>query len=93
MTNFKRYRKLLGIKQVELARLAGVSAVTIAQLESLRKASHLYRIVSLSMRNIGNGVMKQTLFLCPAVGSGRACVKKFTLQRTETVQLEKSQSS
>lgn len=33
MSNFKRYRELMGLKQIELARLAGVSAVTIAQLE------------------------------------------------------------
>lgn len=33
MTNFKRYRELLGMKQNELARLAGVSPVSIAQLE------------------------------------------------------------
>lgn len=33
MTNFKRYRELMGLKQSELARLAGVSAVSIARLE------------------------------------------------------------
>jgi predicted transcriptional regulator len=33
MTNFKRYRLLLDIKQNELARLAGVSPVSIARLD------------------------------------------------------------
>jgi DNA-binding XRE family transcriptional regulator len=33
MTNFKRYRVFLGMKQNELAALAGVSPVTIAKLE------------------------------------------------------------
>jgi DNA-binding XRE family transcriptional regulator len=33
MTNFKRYRKFLGIKQNALAKLVGVSPVSIAQLE------------------------------------------------------------
>ena len=33
MTNFKRSRKMLGLKQNELARLAGVSPVSIARLE------------------------------------------------------------
>ena len=33
MTNFKRYRKFLGIKQNALAKLAGVSPVSIARLE------------------------------------------------------------
>ncbi len=33
MTNFKRYRQFAGVKQVELAKLAGVSPVTISQIE------------------------------------------------------------
>lgn len=33
MTNFKRYRELIGLKQNELAKLAGVSPVSIARLE------------------------------------------------------------
>ena len=33
MTNFKRTRELQGLKQRELARLAGVSPVSIARLE------------------------------------------------------------
>jgi predicted transcriptional regulator len=33
MTNFKRYREFIGLKQNELAKLAGVSAVSIARLE------------------------------------------------------------
>ena len=33
MTNFKKYRQLIGLKQNVLAKLAGVSPVTIAQLE------------------------------------------------------------
>lgn len=33
MTNFKRYRELLGVKQNELAKRAGVSAVSIARLD------------------------------------------------------------
>ena len=33
MTNFKKYRTLLGLKQKEVAKLAGVSAVSIAHLE------------------------------------------------------------
>lgn len=33
MTNFKRFRKMLGLKQNELAKLAGVSPVSIARLE------------------------------------------------------------
>jgi DNA-binding XRE family transcriptional regulator len=33
MTNFKKYRQLIGLKQNELAKLAGVSPVSIAQLE------------------------------------------------------------
>ena len=33
MTNFKRYRKMLGLKQNELAKLAGVTPVSIARLE------------------------------------------------------------
>lgn len=33
MTNFKRYRELIGMKQNELAKLAGVTPVSIARLE------------------------------------------------------------
>ena len=33
MTNFKRYREMLGIKQNQLAKLAGVSPVSIARLD------------------------------------------------------------
>lgn len=33
MTNFKRCRQMLGIKQKELARRAGVSPVSIARLD------------------------------------------------------------
>lgn len=33
MTNFKRTRKLHGVKQNQLARLAGVSPVSIARLD------------------------------------------------------------
>lgn len=35
MTNFKRYRKMLGLKQNELAKLAGVTPVSIARLEKV----------------------------------------------------------
>ena len=33
MTNFKRYRELLGVKQNVLARMAGVSPVSVARLD------------------------------------------------------------
>lgn len=33
MTNFKRYREVLGVKQNELAKRAGVSPVSIARLD------------------------------------------------------------
>ena len=33
MTNFKRYQKFSGIKQVQLAKLAEFSPVTISQME------------------------------------------------------------
>ena len=35
MTNFKRYREFMGLKQNELAKMAGVSAVSIARLEKV----------------------------------------------------------
>lgn len=35
MTNFKRYREMLGIKQNQLAKLAGVSPVSIARLDKV----------------------------------------------------------
>lgn len=35
MTNFKRYRLFLGIKQNQLAKLAGVTPVSIARLEKV----------------------------------------------------------
>lgn len=35
MTNFKKYRMLMGLKQKEVAKLAGVSAVSIARLEKV----------------------------------------------------------
>lgn len=33
MTNFKRYREMCGVKQNQLAKLAGVSPVSIARLD------------------------------------------------------------
>jgi transcriptional regulator with XRE-family HTH domain len=33
MTNFKRYREFIGLKQCELAKRAGVSSVSVARLE------------------------------------------------------------
>jgi predicted transcriptional regulator len=33
MTNFKKYRLFIGLKQNELAKLAGVTAVNIARIE------------------------------------------------------------
>jgi predicted transcriptional regulator len=35
MTNFKKYRQLIGLKQNELAKLAGVTPVSIARLEKV----------------------------------------------------------
>ena len=35
MTNFKRYREMLGMKQNQLAKLAGVSPVSIARLDKV----------------------------------------------------------
>jgi predicted transcriptional regulator len=35
MTNFKRYREFIGLKQKDLAKMAGVSAVSIARLEKV----------------------------------------------------------
>jgi predicted transcriptional regulator len=35
MTNFKRCRQLIGMKQNELAKLAGVTPVSIARLEKV----------------------------------------------------------